>query len=128
MALHVIDANEWELASPSRGFGKRMSDEKRSHQTGTSCGGNTVEIIWVNAGIREGLVSQRPNRLDVGPGGHLRHDSSEPRMQLDLRGEDVGEWFVATNHCDGRLITTGLKREDRRIHLSRSAYSAESMS
>ena len=121
MALHVINTNKRKLTRPSCGFGKGMPNEKRSNETGTGSGGNTVEIIWVNTGIREGLVGQGANRLDMGPGGHLWHNSPEPGVKLDLRGEDIGKGFGATNHRDGRLVATGLKRKDRRIHLNRSA-------
>ena len=128
MALHVVNAHERELTCPGRRFGKGVSDEERSHQTGACSGRNTVEIIGVNPRIGKGLVSQGANRFDVGPGSHLRDNSPETGMKLDLRGEDIGEWLGATNHRHRRLVATGLKREDRRIHVSRSAYSVESMS
>jgi len=128
VALHVVDAHERELTRPGCRFGKGMSHEERAHQAGACSGRNTVEVIGVNARIRKGFVSQGADRFDVGPGGHLRDDSTETGMKVDLRGEDIGERFGATNHRNRRLVATGLKREDRRIHVSRSAYSAESMS
>ena len=128
MTLHVVDSDEGELTGPGRGLGEGVADEERPHQPGAGGRAHAVEIGGMDTGFVESLMGERPDRLDVGTGRHLGHHPAEPRVKIDLGGEDVGECLGPLHHRHGRLVTRGLEGEDERLHSSRSRYSSPSMS
>ena len=89
VALHVVDADEWELTGPGRGLGERVAHEEGPHQPGAGGRSHPVEIGGMDPGFVEGLMGEGPDGLDVGTGRHLGYHAPEPGVEVDLRCQDV---------------------------------------
>ncbi len=127
MALHVVDANEWELSGPSSRLGERMTDKKGSYQPGACGGSNPIEISRVNASLLKGAMGQGSNRFDVGPSGQFGYDAAKPGVQIHLRRHNIGKRLDPPHHRNGGFVTAGFKSEHQWGHCrpsSRWRYSS----
>ena len=121
MALHVIDADKWELACPSGRFGERMTHQESPHQTGPGGGGNAVEVIRVNPCFVESVVSEGSDRLDMCPGRNLGYHPAKPGMEIHLGRNHVGQNSLSSYNGYRGLVTRRLEGEDGRVHRRRSS-------
>ena len=118
MALHVVDPDERELASPGRGLGEGMPHQQRPDQPGAGGGGDAVEVGRVDPRFDQCPMGEGTYRLDMGPGSHLRHDAPESSVDFDLAGENTRKRLGPPDHRNRGLIARSLKGEHQRVHRS----------
>ena len=108
MALEVVHADERHVLRPGSPFRERHAHHKRAHKARRVGDGHGIEIApaqarHAQAGSRrvQAFVAHAADGLDVLAAGDLRHHAAEARMEVDLRGHDVGHKNALAVH-DGR--------------------------
>jgi hypothetical protein len=72
-----------------------------------------LDLPPAGPGLGQGVLDQRVEPLEMGPGGQLRDHPAEPIVDLVLAGEDVREHLLAVlDDGDGRLVAGRLDPED----------------
>ena len=122
MALQVVDRDERQLAPPGQRLGGRQPDEQRTDQPRALSDGDRLDVVQARLRLAERLSDHRQDELEVVPRGDLRHDPAEARVQVGLRGNDVGaELSVTRQERRRRLVAGGLEPENHALSLRESA-------
>ncbi len=110
MALQVVHADQVGAGRQGNGFRRRHAHQERPDQTRTDRDGHPVDLAEPReAGGLQRLCHERVQRLDVRTRCHLRHHASEPFVQVDLGGDQVGaNGEPILHHRDGGLVARGL--------------------
>jgi hypothetical protein len=92
------------------GIGNRLcrgkADEKGPHQPGTARDSDALDVLHSHTGIIEGLQDNGADCFNMLPRGHLRNNAAIFAVNLDLRGDHVGEENPSVpDNSRGCLIT-----------------------
>jgi hypothetical protein len=113
VAVQVVDRDERQPPRPGERLRRGDADQKCPDQTGPLRDADGLDIAELGVRVGEGLPERRQDQLEMVPGGHLRNDTSVRRMQLGLRGDDVGEHAAFPgDERGGGLVTRGLDPEN----------------
>ncbi len=83
--------------------------------------GDALDVGEACPALPERLANDRRHELEMPARGDLGDDSAVFRMQLGLRGDDVGEDLSVLGDERGRsLVTRGLEPEDHALAGSRT--------
>ncbi len=91
VAEDVVDADERHVEGQGQHLGRRNADQERPHQARGVVDRHAGDLVETDAGPPQRLVDDRQQSLQVGSGGHLRHDATEAGVQIGLRRDDIGE-------------------------------------
>ena len=122
VALKVVDAQQRQVGAQRQALRVVHADQQRTDEARSARYGDGVHGGQRRGGLRQGLVHDRRNGLHVGARGQFGEDAAVAGVQLDLRGDDVGEDFASVAH-DGRrrLVAGGLDTEDE-AHAAGSGF------
>ena len=113
VAVQVVDGHEREPARPGERLRRREADEQRADQARPARDGDGLDVVEGGAALLERLGEHRADELEVPARGDLGHDAAVARVQLGLRGDDVGAHLaVPRDERDRGLVAGGLDPED----------------
>ena len=113
VTVQVVDRRERQPARPRERLRRGDADEQRADQPGPARDGDELDVVERRAGVAERLPHDRQDELQVPPRRDLGHDAAEPRVQVRLRGDDVGaDLSVARDERGRRLVARRLDPED----------------
>ena len=114
--VEVVDRHEREPPRPGERLGRGKADEERPDQARTARDGDRVDVVQARAPPGERLAENGSDQLEVSARRDLGDDAAVARVQVGLRGDDVGEDTpVARDEGGGRLVAGGLDPEDLRL-------------
>ena len=90
MTLKVVDGNERQLLRPCESLRGGEADQQRPDQARPLRHRDRVDLVQPEPGFAQGLPDDREHQLEVAPRRHLRHDAAKARVQLGLRGDNIG--------------------------------------
>ena len=95
--LDVVDADQRHVQRQRQHLGRADADQQRADQARrVDARRRSRSRSSRTSGLPQRLVDDGQQPLQVGAGRDLGHDAAEARVQVGLRGDDVGE--------DGRLV------------------------
>ena len=120
VAFEVVDSDERQASRPCRTLRERDPHHERAHEARRVRHGNGIQIApgqtfdaQRGSSHVETLVAHAADSLDVLAAGDLGHHTAEARMEVDLRGHDVGdERAVAVDDGGRRLVAGRFDGED----------------
>ena len=112
--LHVVHRDQGLAQRVGGGLGPTHSHEERADEAGAGRDAEDVHPGERHPGLRQGLVHDGVDLLEVGPGGQLGHDPPEHLVHV-LREDDVSqETVAAVQDRRGRLVARGLDAQHDR--------------
>ena len=111
VAHKVVDGIQRLVEREGERLGRADADHESTRQPGTARDGDGVNVTKGDAGPVEGLAQGRGERLEVGAGRDLGHDSAVSRVLLHRRCDHVGEQGRAANDPDAGLVAARLDAE-----------------
>ena len=121
MTVQVVDRHEREPQRPGERLRRREPDEERADQPRPARDGDALDVRQLGAGLAERLADHRRDELEVPPGCDLRDDPSVARVEIGLRGDDVGaNLAVVGDQRRRRLVTRRLEPENQALAGSRT--------
>ena len=120
MGLDVVDGDEGPLPGEGEGFGGGDADEQAADEAGAVGDGDCIKLFggFGDAGGGEGFIDDGVEGFKVSAGGDFRDDAAEFGVEVDLRGDDIGEDVAAIAHDGGGgFITGGFDAEDFQFNI-----------
>ena len=113
MPVEMIDRDEREPSCPGDRLRGGDADEQGADQTGAGGHADEPHVVEPDPCLLQRIAHDGRDQLEVAARRDLRHDAAVTRVQVGLRGDDVGE-DVAVRCDDGRggLVAGGLEAED----------------
>jgi len=106
VAGHVVHPDAGNVPHHGQTLGKGKANQQGTDQARSLGGGDQVNIGKGEFCLGQGLVHHRPDGLDMGPGGQLRHNTAERGVDIELAADDVGQHPIRSSQdCRGRIIT-----------------------
>ena len=112
----MVDAHERLAGSVGKALGEGDANHERAHQARALCHAHGGKLAGGNGsilktkrccGILERRIHDTHNHLDVFARGDLGHHAAEARMEVDLRGHDVGDKRAVAVDDGGRRLVAG---------------------
>ncbi len=103
----MIDAQQRLIRRQRQALGVIDADQQRTDQTRSARHGDGVKLRRGHAGVVQRLIDDVADRLDVGARGEFREDAAVFGVQVDLRGDDVGDNRLAVDHDGGGGLVAG---------------------
>lgn len=118
MALEMIDGEKGLSGAIGDGLAGDEPDEKAADQPGTGRCGDGIDLVDPEPCLFERGTDQPVERLDMGTGGDLGHDTAESGMPVRLAQKGVAEYAPrAIDKGGGRLVAARLDpQNDRSVH------------
>ena len=118
----MVHADKGLVGAPRRTLGESDADHQRANQTRRNRGAYGVEVgpgelRQAKVGRRniEALVAQAADGLDVLAAGYLGHHTAEARMEIDLRGNHIGDQVsIAIDDSGGGFVARAFDGYDKR--------------
>jgi hypothetical protein len=121
VAVQVVDRDERQPPRPGERLRRGDADQKRPDQAGALRDTDSLDVAELGVRVGERLPQRRQDQLEMVPGRDLRDDAAVRRVQLGLRGDDVGEHAaVPGDERGGGLVTRGLDPENQALARSRT--------
>jgi len=121
MAVQVVDRSEGQPPRPGERLRRRQPDEERADQPRALRDRDPFDPVEPDPGLAERLAQDGRNELEMSSRRDLRHDAAVLRVQLRLRGDDVGQDLaVVRDDGRGRLVAGRLEAEDQALAGSRT--------
>ncbi len=112
--VQVVDRDERQPASPRDRLRRAQADEERAGKPGPARDRDPLDVVEGPTRFGERFIDRRDDEFEVPARGDLGDDTAEPRVQLGLRRDDVGEDATVAGYERGRgLVTRGLETEDQ---------------
>ncbi len=119
--MQMVDRDERQPACPGQGLCGRDANEQGADKTGSLRDGDEVHVVERGVGVVERPSNRRKQQLEMMARRDLRDDAAVPRVQLGLRGDDVGEEpAVLRDERRRGLVAGGLDSEDHAEARSRT--------
>ena len=103
VSADVVDRNERLVLRPCQRLGKVGADQQRADQTGCAGCRNRIHLGKLHTGLRERLLRDRADRVNMAAACNLRHHTAVKRVLLRLRIN-----YVGTN--DSSVLDNGRRR------------------
>ena len=112
MRRDVVIAHDGNAERGRDRLAGRQAHQQRTDEPGPDGDSHGDEVGAADAGPRQRLVDHRDDPLDVGPGGHFRHDAPPPCMQQFLTGHNTRQHRAVTRDDRGSgFVAGGLDRK-----------------
>jgi hypothetical protein len=89
--FQMVDRDQRQAARPGDRLGPVDTDHQRSRQPRALGDGEGVDVVQRETGTVERGAHGRLDRSDVPPRGEFGHDAAVLAVEVDLRGDHVGE-------------------------------------
>jgi hypothetical protein len=114
VAVDVVDPEDGLPGRQRERLRHRDPDQERPHQPGSARHRQGVDRPEPDLRVRERLLDDRVDRLDVRPAGDFGHDPAVHPVDVDLGLDDVGEDLATIgNDRRGGLVAGGFDPEDQ---------------
>jgi hypothetical protein len=112
--MEVVDRDERQPPCPGERLRRGQPDEQRPDQAGPARDRDPVDVVEPRTGLLQRLPDHRRDQLEMPPRRDFRHDAAEARVQVGLRGDDVGadRTVLGDQRCR-RLVARRLEAEDQ---------------
>ena len=107
MSAHVVHGNERHAERIRRRLGKVHTHQHRADQPRRIRHSHGVNIRAREICLFQRLVGKTVDRLNVLARGDLRHHAAVELVQLDLRGDAVGQNASSVAHYGNSRLVTG---------------------
>ena len=121
VAVQVVDRHQRKPQRPGERLGRGEADQERPDQPRPARDGDALDVGEACPALPERLANDRRHELEVPARSNLGDDSAVFRVQLGLRGDDVGkDLSVLGDERGSSLVTRGLQAEDHALAGSRT--------
>ena len=117
MGFVVMNPNKPDVQREGQRLPGFEARHQRVRQAGPLRGRHSLQHLWFNIRLREGSLDNRRQVAQVFARRQLRHDTTVLRMQLGLRGNDIGKNDPLRNHRRACLIARSFKRQKHRAKM-----------
>jgi len=107
----MIDADEWFVQRERRRLRRLQPDEQGVGQSRPLRRRHGVELLNGNARLAQRGLRDGQKIFQVFARGEFRHHAAVFRVQLDLRGDDVGQDFPVAHDGGAGFIAGSFERE-----------------
>ncbi len=117
MSRQMVHRDQRLVLGQRQRLGGLDPDDQRTDQAGTGRDGDRVDSAPVRTGFSERLLDDRNHRLELQPGGDLRHHAARGAVHVDLGADDVRLHASPVRDHGGRgFVARGLDGEDSHDH------------
>jgi hypothetical protein len=103
----MVHADERDVVSKGKGFGKGNAHQKTTHEARATRNSDTIDMLpRVRAELCLGkkTVEQGADEAGVFAGGQFGHDAAEQGVYVGLTGDDGGFYAAVIDKCKGGFI------------------------